>query len=284
MKNYIYKRKKGLQYDTKILILTVIFTISIAVTDLITNKSIIKDFFANSLSPLKQIITNTINNVYSITVYGNEKNKLYYENQSITANNIDLSNKLVNYYKIYAENEQLKKYFGITEQVDDAVLTNATIILRNDRYNLTINKGSRNGVEIGDTVLTENGLVGFISKVSYTTSTVQTIMSPLTKVAVKNIVTDKTGVLNGDFELSKDNKVKLIYTKSKDDINIGDIITTSGIGDIYPENIKIGIITNICYDEYDTSIYAVVDIYEDIQKVEKVAVLKNFSKEWLLYL
>lgn len=276
MKYYGYSKKNGLKSDTKTFIITTICVIIIMITNSIKDTSIIKDTITITVNNVKQFMVSIINTVCSITIYGNEKDIMYKENQSLKDENAILLNNLVDYYKISAENDELRNYFGIKEEISTATLVNATVISKNNTYNFILNKGIRNGIKCGDIVLTKNGLVGFISEVSYSTATVQTILSPLTKVAIKNITSNKMGVMNGDLTLSKNGNTKLIYTKTKDDFNIGDIITTSGIGDVYPENIKIGKVIDICYDKYDTSVYAVVDLYEDIATVDKVAIITGF--------
>ena len=57
----------------------------------------------------------------------------------------------------------------------------------------------------------------------------------------------------------------------------GDIITSSGASGIYPKGIPLGEVIEIGYDTYDTSYYAVIEPYDNIDKVTDVAVVTDFD-------
>ena len=60
-------------------------------------------------------------------------------------------------------------------------------------------------------------------------------------------------------------------------IKEGDQISTTGIGGMYPENISVGKVKEVKYDKFDTSLYAVIEPYEDIQNVSDVVVITSFD-------
>ena len=78
----------------------------------------------------------------------------------------DLNEKLIDYEKIKAENDQLKEIADIKEVNPDYDLEPANVISRDasDPFcSFQINKGSLNGIEVGDVVMTSQGLVGPVS-------------------------------------------------------------------------------------------------------------------------
>ena len=46
---------------------------------------------------------------------------------------------------------------------------------------------------------------------------------------------------------------------------------------MYPENISVGKVKEVKYDSFDTSLYAVIEPYEDIQNVSDVVVITSFD-------
>ena len=60
-------------------------------------------------------------------------------------------------------------------------------------------------------------------------------------------------------------------------IKKGDIITTTGIGGLYPKGLIIGKVTDICYDTYNTSYYAVVKPYDEIKKLTELAIITDYT-------
>ena len=66
-----------------------------------------------------------------------------------------------------------------------------------------------------------------------------------------------------------------LTTKHK--IEKGDIITTTGVSGLYPKGLVIGEVTEICYDNYNTSYYAVVKPYDNIKTIRQLAVITDYE-------
>lgn len=262
--------------NIKVLSVTILCMIIIIILTSIKDESIISNVVNTVTAPVQQLVTNIAVKAFGIENYSDNEKQLLNEIEILRNENNDLRDKIIDYYTVIEENNQLRTYYGIKEENPDFNLVNATVIRKESLYYFTLNKGEKNGISKNDIVITEYSLIGIVTSVSYSTCVVQTILSPSVKIGVKDSITGDTGVLTGNVTLSPNNKSQLIYISAQNNIKIGDIITTSGIGDMYPENIKIGKVTNILYDSYDTSIYAVVEIYDDISKVDKVAVITDF--------
>ena len=104
---------------------------------------------------------------------------------SLTQENAQLRDQLVDYENTLQENEQLKVQLEITEEEPENTLRAATVIGRDPNdvfYGFSIDQGTLNGVEAGDPVITQNGLVGIVSQAYATTSKVTTLLSEDVKV------------------------------------------------------------------------------------------------------
>ena len=53
-------------------------------------------------------------------------------------------------------------------------------------------------------------------------------------------------------------------------------MVTSGLGGIYPQNLKIGVIESVEHEEYDVSLYALVRPFVDVTEVRDVMVITSF--------
>ena len=89
--------------------------------------------------------------------------------------------------------------------------------------------------------------------------------------------TKDTGVITGSAKYADDNYTMFSKLTSENKVKEGDIITTTGVSGIYPKNLIIGEVRDICYDTYDTSYYAVVEPYEDIREINDIAVITAFN-------
>lgn len=208
--------------------------------------------------------------------------ELLEENKALKKESADLRTQLVDYYDIKDENARLWKYYKIKKENADYEIMPASVIRRDasqDFYSFSIDVGTSNGVHNQDPVITDQGLIGFISSANAVSSKVTTILSPDLQAGAFDKRTEDSGVVGGSALYADDNKTTLTKIDANAKIKKGDIITTSGIGGIYPENLIVGKVTDINYDKYDATKYAVVTPYENIKKVTDVVVLTDFKNK-----
>ena len=172
------------------------------------------------------------------------------------------------------ENEQLKKENPSYDILPAGVLRRDA---NDDFYSFTLDKGSTDNVEKNDPVITENGLIGWVSDVELTTCRVRTILSPDTKASAIDKKTSDNGIISGNAEYCDDNLTCLTKIAENNKIKVGDIVVTSGTGGVYPKNLIIGKVKELKFNSYDTTRYAVVEPYEDIRTVTSAAIITDFD-------
>ena len=141
------------------------------------------------------------------------------------------------------DNLRLRQLLDLQNFSEDNKI-NSSVISRNTGSwwkKILLNKGSQNGVNIGDSVTGPGGLVGIVENTSRYTSSVQLLTSPNSKVGVWNQRANLHGLLIGVGTKTP----KLIFYSKNDDIQIGDYILSSPASTILPPNIPIGIIQSI---------------------------------------
>lgn len=167
--------------------------------------------------------------------------------------NLDTSKIVINYDKhLKEELDNIKKINDI--KFDD----NLDIIVSRVKYRdvyeysntLTIFKGTKNNVNVGDAVLTNNGLVGVISKTYDYYSVVSLITNKKSNISVK--INDAVGVLK-----LENSKLVVTSINNYKNISIGDEIYTSGLGNL-PDNIYVGKVKSVSLN--DTEIEKVIEV------------------------
>ncbi len=202
------------------------------------------------------------------------------ENEKLKQENAELREQLVDYYDIKAENKRLWDYYDIKKQNPSYTICPATVIRRDtndDFYSFTLDIGSAKGVRLNSPVITENGLVGWVSGVDISTCRVKTILSPDTKAACEDKQSGDSGIISGSASLYEKNLTQLTKIEENNKIKKGDIIVTSGTGGVYPKNLIVGKVTELKFNAYDATRYAVVEPYEDISKITAAAVITDFD-------
>lgn len=180
-----------------------------------------------------------------------------------------------------AENAQLRELLNLQERRKDLEFESAKITARstsNWESTLTISKGSAAGVEAGDCVITETGvLVGVVSETSLLSSTVATLID--TSIEVGGVVTRtySAGILEGDFDLMNQGLLRLSYLPEGAGLVAGDEVLTSGLGGIYPAGLVVGRVQGVFNDAAGMSRYAIVDPSVELGGLIEVFVIKDFD-------
>ena len=106
---------------------------------------------------------------------------------------------------------------------------------------IILNKGSRDGVEIGSTVVGPGGLLGRVKNTSLFTSSVTLLTSPESKLGVWVDRIQVNGLLVG---IGDDSPRLILYSKNAD-IKVGDFVSSSPASTLLPPNIPIGIVQSV---------------------------------------
>ncbi|MBR0465906.1 MAG: rod shape-determining protein MreC [Clostridia bacterium] len=208
-----------------------------------------------------------------------ENNKLVSKNAELEAEIEALRKEVADTQSLKEENELYKSFLGLKEDHTDFTMVDAFLVSRDsdDIFgSFVINKGSLSGIKKHDPVITGAGLIGYVSEVGITTSKVTTILSPDITLGALDVRTSDSGIVNGDYELAKRELCKITNLSRNCSVSVGDYIKTSGEG-IFPEGILIGSVEKIGSDKYNSSIFAEVKPFVDIDSVKGVMVITDFA-------
>lgn len=201
------------------------------------------------------------------------------ENEVLKEEINKLNKKLVEYEKVKEENEELKKVSGIKENYPDFEMTNASVISRDpaDRYgSFIIDKGTLHGVNLNNPVITNSGLIGFVSDVSPINARVKTILSPSIDVSAFEITKKQLGVVSGDIQLSQKGLCKLSILSEETSLKSGDMIVTAGSSGKFPKGIPVGKVKEVFNETHGITMYATIEPMEPIEDVATVQVITKF--------
>ena len=194
-------------------------------------------------------------------------------NEYIESN--EMKDSLINDLK--NEIDELKKLNNIKVTLSDFNYINATIIERNREYwfnSLTINKGIVDGITIDMAVIDSNGLIGRISSVTRNTSTVKLITTNdiNNKISAEIIHDNKKtfGIIQG-----YENGLLNLIINNYEDIPAESIVTTTGMGGVFPSGIIIGKVVNIIKKEDTVTNVVKIKPISNIEGVKYVSVLQR---------
>lgn len=179
------------------------------------------------------------------------------------------------------ENALLRELLELREQRRDFVFESAAVIERqNTNWSraLTLNRGTRHGVEKNDCVVSAGGyLVGVVSEVGYNWCTVLTVVDTDTELGARVFRTQEVALAEGDLALMGEGKLKLSYLSAELQLLAGDVVTTSGLGGFYPGGLVIGTVESVRTDDDGLALYAVLTPSAQLDEVSEVFIIKEFD-------
>ncbi len=230
-------------------------------------------------SPFQRIATSISNGFKDFTQKFRDNETLIVEKSELQDEINRLNEQIADYEKIKAENEFYKNYLEIKDAHPDFQFESAVIISRdsNDEYGaFTIDVGSVDGIQVHDPVITDAGLVGYVSSVGLTTSKVTTILDPNISVGAIDSRTSDAGIIGGNLTLTSGGKTRMYNIRRTSSVAIGDYVVTSGSG-VFPKGLLIGKISNISQEEFKTSLYAEIEPFVNVREIRQVMVITDFS-------
>lgn len=277
MKDFL--RKNGILLLVIALLLSILIGVSSAVLG--GNADPLSNAVNTVTAPIRGGISAAASWAEGVYTYVFRYSQLQEELDSLRAQVAELEDQVRQGQEASRENEQLRDLLGLQQRRRDFTFESAKVTARST-YNwestLTLGKGTNAGIEAGDCVITETGvLVGVISTVGYNWSTVSTIIS--TDVQMGGIVsrTYSAGVLEGDFSLMSQGRLKLSYLPEGAQLVSGDEVLTSGKGDVYPAGLVVGQVEGVFTDPSGQSRYAVVIPGAKLDSLIEVFVIKDFD-------
>jgi len=106
---------------------------------------------------------------------------------------------------------------------------------------IILNKGLKDGVEIGNIVIGPGGLLGRVKDTSLFTSSVTLVTSPESKLGVWVDRIQINGLLVG---LGDDYPSLILYSKDAD-IKVGDLVSSSPASTLLPPNLPVGVVQSV---------------------------------------
>ena len=209
----------------------------------------------------------------------NSAAQLNAENAALEEEIASLREQLVDYEEAINQNKFYEDYLDIKEANEDFKFCPALVTATDpddDFGGFTVDAGTLSGVKLYDPVITDKGLVGYVTEVGATTSKVTTILSPSLTCGAYDSRTSDSGAVSGSYELAVKGQTRFYNLPRTCSVAIGDLIVTSGNG-LFPDKIIIGSVSNISSDPLSSSLYATITPTVDFGSLKMVMIVTEFA-------
>ncbi|MEI6208883.1 MAG: rod shape-determining protein MreC [Desulfuromonadales bacterium] len=146
------------------------------------------------------------------------------------------------------QKQRLENLLGMKESIKPATL-GATVVGEDVSAwfrTLVIDRGASSGLRVGMAVVAAEGVVGQVVKVAATTSRVLLLTDHASGIAATIQRSRARGVVKGKGE----GLCSLEFTTREEDVKVGDLVVTSGIGGVYLKGLPVGEVTMVKRGQY----------------------------------
>jgi len=222
-------------------------------------------------APFQKLVYNTINATRNTWLKYFGLINARKENVRLKEQIISLKTENYRNQELLATYRRLLRLLQFTERSDHAVLA-AQVIGRDPSglfQSVIINRGKDSGLSVNMPVVNEDGVVGRIVSVSDNYSKVLLLIDQNSAVDCIIQRSRDNGIVKG---LSSTTCV-IDYVLKTSDIEVGDIIVTSGIGGIFPKGIPLGRVTEIKDPPDEFFMEVKIEPFVDFARLEEVLII-----------
>ncbi|MCP3030455.1 rod shape-determining protein MreC [Halobacillus sp. A1] len=181
--------------------------------------------------------------------------------------------------QLQKDNDELRAALDKTESLRDYTPIQSTVIARSsDRWfeQMTINKGEEHGVEKDMAVITSEGMVGKIISAGSFHSTVQLLSgfdesNKISSWVVREDEENTFGLIEG-YD-SESGRLLLEGISLDEELEEGDTVISSGLGGVFPSDLRIGTVDEVENDQSGLTKTAYVEPFADLFDISHVIVV-----------
>lgn len=195
---------------------------------------------------------------------------------------------------LQSENDQLKAEVARLSEYEQQANTLTTLLELKNTYKLTstaasviayssnswsstitIDKGTSSGIDVGMPVSSSTGIIGQVSEVGLTTATVRLITDENSGVSAMVQSSRAQGQVVG----SADGTLRMTLVRTDQQVSVGDMVITSGLGGTFPRGLPLGTVSNITKASGAMYYEITIEPLSSVRSIEEVLVITSLTDE-----
>ena len=272
-------------FNTKlriIVVVAVLITAALAVAAGVSSQTAPGTALQTLLTPLKSgfnALTKQAEQYYS---YMFRYEALAAENEQLKASIAQMEDVARQADATARENQRLRALLEFKTTHEDYVLVDSYIIGWNSSdfsNTFTINRGTDAGIDINQVAITENGeVVGLVTEAGPNYAVVKTVLDSTLEISATIASSGYNGMVSGGYIRGNETLLQMNYLPSSSIIRNKDQVVTSG-STVYPRGLILGQVVDAGFEETGVAKYALLRPAADIEKLEQVFILTQYTLE-----
>lgn len=202
-----------------------------------------RGLIATAIEPL-HMLADLPQQVAGVADYFSSHGTLLNENQALRRERLLLEAELQKLAALQAENHRIRALLESAQVLDEKVVIAEISATSTDPYRhlIRLSKGSLDGVFVGQSLIDAHGIVGQVVNVTPVSANAILITDVNHGIPVEIGRTGLQTVAHGDGDM---NLLRLPYLPGNSDVQVGDLLVSSGLGGRYPAGYPVGTVTRV---------------------------------------
>ncbi|MCS3461033.1 rod shape-determining protein MreC [Aeromonas rivuli] len=208
----------------------------------------VRVYLSSLVSPLQYIANAPSSLLDTMSTQVQTRSSLIEQTKQQEQQLFTLRSRLLKLDHLEHENQRLRELLGSPVHNESRKMVAELLSVDSDPFShqVLINKGALDGVYNGQPVINDQGVIGQVLHVGSTTSRVLLITDTSHGIPVRVLRNDLRAIASGSGELDK---LELRNLPRNTDVQVGDLLVTSGLGGRFPEGYPVATVTRSDYVE-----------------------------------
>ena len=184
------------------------------------------------------------------------------------------------YHSIARENQRLRTQLGATSAVREKFTLAEILSVSSSPFSKTvvINKGTDEGLFVGQVALADNNIYGQVKSVTPSSAVIMQLTDVKHAIHVRNTRTGYGALAVGTGKI---NQIEIKNVETSMDVQTGDVFVSSGLGQLYPPDFPVAVISSVAYNPGDSFMRVMAHSLADFSKTREILMIwrADYSSE-----
>ena len=263
-----------------VLIVAVLLAVGLAVISDLTGLSIPDMAVKGILTPIRSGASRLVDGAQQVYNYIFKYESLAAENEALKEQLAQMEDEARRADSVARENSYLRSVIGLKENNPSWELVDAYVISRSSQEwssTFTVDRGSRDGIEVGMCAITANGeVVGLVSEVGSNYAVIKSLMDSSLEISSTISSSGYNGMVQGGYASGLQGLLRMNYLPSSAVIRNNDQVVTSG-SMVYPRNLIVGYVVDAGFDDAGVAKYALLKPAAPVGSLELVFIVTEYD-------
>lgn len=243
----------------------------------------LKKVTSSVVIPMQSGINSAGTVIYNRVTNHKQLDALLEENKVLNGKLDEAGARIKIYEQESVELKRLQALLALKEQYVDYTTVGARVIATDSSnwfYTFLIDKGSKDGVQVGCNILADGGLAGIVTEVGDSYAKVRAIINDNSQVSASVVGTNILCTVSGNLSSIKDGYINVGYINKLEEVEEGAELVTSHVSNKFLPGLLIGYVSEITMDANNLTKSAKCLPVVDFRNLQEVLVVLDLKANY----